>query len=166
MLLLLSAVSASIDSFIIGINFKLNQTKISILEFLEILLLTYFILLFLHFGFSLTNIQLTSKWIAPIIYISLGIFTIIHQEQKSEKKEQQFKISKKEIFLLVVSHSSDGFILSTTFLNKYSIPFLCGVFSLVGILFTVAGYKIAKNFPNSELVSAIFFFILALLSCF
>lgn len=165
MFLIFSAISSSIDSFIIGINMKLGKTKIKKKEFVFIFLITFLILLIYHFLFSLFHINLGNKWINIIIYITLGILALIHKE---EKKEADFSVNlkPKKFLLLVLSHCTDGFIISLTFLNQFSYPFLCFIFAFSGVLFTFLGYTIAKDFKNSNIISAFIFFLLAIWSIF
>lgn len=165
MLLLFSAISSSIDSLIIGINMKLAKTKIKKKDFIVIFSLTFLILLIYHFLFSLFHINLGNKWISVLIYIILGIIALFHKEEK-EVKHLSSNLKAKELFLLVLSHCTDGFIISITFLNQYSFPFLCFIFAFSGILFTFIGYKLARDFKNSNLISAIIFFLLAIWSIF
>lgn len=162
MFLLFSAISASLDSLIIGINFKLNNIKIKKRHFFWIFSLTFITLFLLHSILYLFSISFTYPWLTPVIYIFFGILALFHKETSTSKTQPI--LSKKEICLLVLSHTSDGFVLSLTFLTQYSYPFLCFVFAFVGILFTIIGYNITKKFKNSELISAILFFLLAIWS--
>lgn len=161
MFLLFSAISASLDSLIIGINFKLNNTRIKKTQFFWIFILTFLTLFILHSVLFLFSISFTYQWLTPIIYIFFGILALFHKETSLKT---QIYLTKKEICLLILSHTSDGFILSLTFLTQYTYPILCFIFAFTGTLFTLLGYNVAKKFKNSKLLTALLFFLLAIWS--
>ncbi len=157
MRLLISAIASSFDSLIIGINFKLNKTVIKKNQFFMIFLMTTFILILLNTLLSLFSLNINFNYLNPLIYF---IFALESLKKKTKNNQPHL------ITLLALSHSCDSFFMSLTFIKQYNFIFLSLLFSLVGTLFALMGYKSTKNFKNSDKLATILFLILTITSLF
>ncbi len=156
-MLIVSAIITSMDSFLIGFSLKKEDY---IPNYIKIWILSYIILSSLLILFSLFNINLYHPFIKFIIFTLLGISCLKKQEEKTSKV-----ITEKHLFILLFANSIDGFIISTTFLERYSLLLICLLFSSISTLFLYLGYKLEFKKKNTY-ISAIIYFLLAIWSLF
>lgn len=165
MFLLLSALSTSLDGFVIGVNFHLNQLKITISKFLLFFFINFILLLFvLSFSSFLPNF-LFSNYTKVVLFSILGISCLFQKDDPLIQK----KISKKEEILTIISHSIDSVIVSITFLNIYNIFFISFIYAFLGATLILVGYlfsKLLKWKNYNKFISAGLFFLLAVLAFF
>jgi len=161
-MLFISAIAASMDSFVIGISLKLNKMKLHLLEILEMSLGSFITILFFHILLNTFHIQIHHKFTKFILFILLGILSL-----KKEKKKIPYQaLNQKDIFLIILSNSIDGFLISLTFINQYSYIFLSFIYSFSGIFLLILGNSFSINIKKSDLISTTLFFLLALISLF
>lgn len=166
MFLLLNSIAASLDGLIIGIGLRLASIKLSKTNMLIIWLgnfLIYALFLFLYYFFKLTFM---TKNITSILYLVLA-FHAWRNNESFEVKEKTLGLF--SCFLLTLTHSLDGTIVSLSFVYQYNILHICFIFSSMSLIVLLIGYYFAKLFKSKKkesYISASLFLLLALINQF
>ena len=140
MFLLLNAFIASLDGFIIGSILRFSNIKLSKTNFLAIFLGNTLVYLFLAF-----------------------------HSLKEEEKNYEGDLKLKDYFLLTLSHSLDGTLVSLNFAYSYNIYYIVFIFSTFAILLLYIGYTFFKRIKNSnknKYISFSLFLLLAIINYF
>ncbi len=164
MFLLLNAFIASLDGFIIGSILRFSNIKLSKTNFLAIFLgntLVYTFSLFIYLKFNMTFM---TKTISTLLYLFLAFHSL-----KEEEKNYEGELKLKDYFLLTLSHSLDGTLVSLNFAYSYNIYYSVFIFSTFAILLLYIGYTFFKRIKNSnknKYISFSLFLLLAIINYF
>lgn len=165
MFLFLNSLIASLDGLVIGIGLHLSKVKISktnilIISLGNILIYTFFLTLYYYF-----HLTFMTKTITTFLYLFLAWKALKEEKQKNYKE----KLSLGECILLTFTHCLDGTLISLNFVYTEPIIKIVLYFSLSSILILLIGYyfaKILKDIKKSNRISAILFFLLAIINQF
>jgi len=166
-MLLLSSFVASLDGFLIGFSLKLSKTKVSWFDFLLIFFINILLYSFVLNLYLFWNFHFVTKFISTILYLILAYFSYHNQGEMIESHHK--KLSFWSCFLLALTHSLDGTLVSLGFVYAYAIWQIVLLFSFMSVFILGIGYYFAHLFPNpkkSHLISALLFLILAFLNQF
>ncbi len=161
-MLFLSAIATSMDSFIMGISFKISKTKLTLKNIVELSLGSFLTITFFHITMQIFHISVANKFTKFLLFLILGIFSL----KKEEKKKYQKKLTPKEILLIILSNSIDGFLVSLTFTTQYSITLLSFIYAITGIFLLLLGNKTPISWKKRDYISTVLFFVLAITSLF
>lgn len=163
MLLLLNAIVASLDGFIIGISLKLAKTKLTIINNI-ILFLTNLII---YAGIILLYVFLHFKFMTPFITTILYLYLAWNAYNNKENNNFNTFLTIKQTVLIATTHSLDGSIISLNFVYNYNIILIISLFSFLAIFFLLLGYYFAnlfKNIKHTNLINFMLFILLAILN--
>ncbi len=164
MFLLLNAFIASLDGFIIGSILRFSNIKLSKTNFLAIFLgnaIIYTIALFIYIKFNMTFM---TKTISTLLYLFLAFHSL-----KEEESTYKGKLTLKDYFLLTLSHSLDGTLVSLNFAYSYNRYYIVFIFSTFAVLLLLLGYSFLKKIKNSnknKYISFSLFLLLAIINYF
>ncbi len=165
MFLLLNAIVASLDGWIIGIGLRLSNIRLSkkdmfIILIGNFLIYTFFLFLYYYFKFTFMTKTLTS-----VLYILLGLNSLRNEEICQFK---QNKLSILNCILITLTHSLDGTMISLSFVYNYSILHISSIFCVMSLVILLFGYYFAKilNHSKKNYIGAFLFFLLALINQF
>lgn len=165
MALLLSSFASSIDGFVIGMSFRLQNVNLKkrnlfFIFLTNVFVCSFFILCYQHFHFTFLTKEI----------ITLSYFFFALRSLKSDDTNQyQKQLNFWECIIFAITYSLDGAMISLAFINIYPIWMIVLTFSMMSILFLLFGYlfsSVFKSFKKSNYFSALLFLILALLNQF
>ncbi len=164
MLLLLNAIVASLDGIIIGISLKLANAKLTIKNSTILFINNYLIYSAIIFLYCFFNFKFMTPTIATLLYLFLAWHIF---KENNDNNNYDYNLSFKQLFLLSLTHSLDGGIISLNFVYDYSLFIIITTFSTFAIVFLCLGYIFAKSLKQikkSNLISALLFVLLAILN--
>lgn len=162
MILFLSSLVASLDGFLIGFNLKISQVKMKRKDFCFFFcgnLILYSIVLYSYAFFQFTFF---TSFVSACFYVILAYLSLFDHEEKFSIAQKHLTIL--TLFLLILSHSIDGTLISLGFVYEYSIWLLVFLFSFMSVFILFLGYSIGMLFPEikySNYVCALLFLLLA-----
>lgn len=164
MFIILNALAASLDGYIIGISLKLSKTKLTLKNNLIILFTNFFIyttIIVLYYSFK-CRIMTTS--ITTILYIILAWNAYKEKEEHFEKA-----LTTKKAIILAAAHSLDGSLVSLNFVYEYNLIYIILLFGITSLVLLLIGYYFANLFKStkkSNFISALLFILLAIFNLF
>ncbi len=161
-MLLLSAIATSMDSLFIGYSFRCNHTIFEWYHKFFFFIGLFLTFIFLHIFSQVFHIFIVNKYIKAILFLILGSLSF----QKKETKNYSRTLSWKELIIIILESSIDGFLVSLTLISTYSIYYISLIFSGIGTLFLEIGNHFPYQYKKSEYVSFFLFLLLAICSLF
>ena len=156
-MLILSAITTSIDSFLIGITLKKTKYQHKAIYFSTFFITSFLVFITLHLLFNFIPINFNNSILKFTCFFFFGCLNLKNEENSNVNWQ---KIT---FLILIIVNSLDGFLVSLLYRTTYNIFFLSFLFSSTSLLFLILGSCFTPKKKNQWL-SPFLYFSLAFLS--